>query len=450
MLPAVFKSRMKELLGDDFEKFAAEYEKSAVKALRVNALHISRDEARRLLPFAATPVDFDGNALYAGADLPEKPGKEPLHHAGAFYIQEPSAMAPVACVDIKDGMSILDMCASPGGKTVQAALQNAGGVIVSNEIVPSRAKTLVGNIERMGIKNAIVTNTDSKTLADWFDGVFDLVICDAPCSGEGMFRKNPTAVSEWSVENVVMCAKRQSEILENAARTVAAGGYLLYSTCTFSLEENEMQIDSFLSRHGEFELCRVSEEVEKATSPGVCFEGCGREDIGKCRRFYPHISRGEGQFMALMRKKEGSFAGVTYKDSTLPLSKSEEETVRGFFKDNLTVTDFKLRKYRDNILIAPDFPVPPFAVFAAGVCVGSVEKGRLVPHHQLFSAFGKDFIRRAQLDRAQSEKYLSGQTLNVECENGWAAVLCCGVPLGGGKVVDSCLKNHYPKGLRNK
>ncbi len=449
-LPVEFKARMASLLGENYKAFEDSYSQSPSKAVRINTGFITREQGIELLPFKTKELSYDSSALLCFDDYPEKPGRLALHHAGAFYVQEPSAMAPVASVDIFDGMKILDICASPGGKSIAAALQNPSGVIVSNEIVTSRARTLLGNIERMGIKNAIVTNTDSKTLASWYDSVFDLVICDAPCSGEGMFRKSEVAISEWSLENVKMCAARQREIIENASKTVAAGGYLLYSTCTFSLEENEMLVDAFLSDNPEFELCTLKDEVIKVTAPGVHFDGCKTNCIDRCRRFYPHTASGEGQFISLMRRQGDSGGSVLYKDGARVLSKEEKSTAERFLSENVKkIPDMKPVGINKSIWLSPEFPLPPFALFGAGICVGELEKGRIVPHHQLFSALGRDFIRTLELSESEAESYLKGLTLTRQGENGFCTLLYKGLPLGGGKIVSPTVKNHYPKGLRN-
>ena len=440
---------MKILLGAAYSDFSSSYGEQPSRALRLNGIYASPAVCSEMLPFELSPMPFGENGFYLEGGEEVKPGASPLHHAGAFYVQEPSAMFPMSSLEIKEDAKILDICASPGGKSIQAAMRAKKGVIVSNEIISSRAATLMGNIERMGIPNAIVTNTDSGALAEWYKGVFDVVICDAPCSGEGMFRKNPTAVSEWSEDNVKMCAARQREILDNAAETVAGGGYLVYSTCTFSLEENEMQIDSFLDRHPGYSLCEISGSLLCHTAPGITFDGCKHTEITRCRRFYPHISRGEGQFAAILRREEGALAAYPLKGCGFDLSRAEEKTVKDFLSDNLTVIPCdRLSIVGKNVCLMPDFPLPPRAVFSAGIKLGGVEKGRLVPHHQVFSALGQTFIRKVELTPAQAAKYISGETVSCNAPDGWTAVTVQGIPLGGGKAVSNVIKNHYPKGLR--
>ncbi|MBQ8759722.1 MAG: RsmF rRNA methyltransferase first C-terminal domain-containing protein, partial [Clostridia bacterium] len=346
-----------------------------------------------------------------------------------------------------------------GGKSLGASIRmQDGGVLVCNEFVPNRCKTLVGNIERFAVKNSIVTNfdmTEKNELCDIYEDFFDLVICDAPCSGEGMFRKYPEqAISEWSVENVRICAERQKEILDNAAIFVKNGGLLLYSTCTFSLDENEMQADEFLSRHPDFELIPVSEKVQDATVAGYIFDGYKHESISQTRRFYPHISRGEGQFIALFRKSGTSENMVKdkYKNPLSKPSDNETKILAEFVKKTLNNFDFsKVYKYNENLIyVYFDAKIPSKKVFSCGVKLGEVVKNRFEPHHQFFKCFGNDFKNVVTLcdgDKRLS-KYLHGEVIDAEIPNGWCAICYENLVLGGGKVVDGTVKNHYPKGLR--
>ena len=302
MLPIDFTKRMKELLGEEYGNFEASYSEDPVRSFRINTNKISKENFEKINPFGGEKIPYAENGFYFSGD---GIGNHPYHHAGMIYIQEPSAMAAVESVDIQPDWNILDLCASPGGKSTQAASQNPDGVLVSNEIVPSRCKTLTGNIERMGFQNVITTCADAKRIAALYNEAFDLVIVDAPCSGEGMFRKDENAQKEWSVENVLHCAERQREILDKIKTTVKPGGLLLYSTCTFSLEENEKNIDWFLNENDNFELIEVKDSVKKFTADGIMFDGCNEKNISRCRRFYPHVAKGEGQFIALMKKTDG-------------------------------------------------------------------------------------------------------------------------------------------------
>lgn len=447
MLPNEFTSRMKELLGDGYEEFICSFDESPVRSFRINTKKISESDFEKINPFGGEKISYAEGAYYFNYD---GIGNHPYHHAGMVYIQDPAAMSPVASVNIEPDWKILDLCAAPGGKSTQAAAGLDGGLLVSNEIVPSRCKILTGNIERLGIKNAVTTCADVKRLSGLFGEEFDLVIVDAPCSGEGMFRKDETAINEWSLQNVKLCAERQDEILSYAKDFVNEGGYLLYSTCTYSPEENEMCIDRFLSENKNFELIEVNESVKKATADGIFFDGCKTENISFCRRFYPHISKGEGQFIALLKKTDTSCISIKRENALEKIPKADEKIVFDFLDSTLIDYDKKcVRKYKENIVyFEPDFIVPKGIAFSCGVTIGSVQKNYIQPHHQFFMAMGKQFRRQIELTCDEAESYLRGNTIPCECENGWATVLVNGCTLGGVKVVNSTAKNHYPKGLR--
>ena len=320
-----------------------------------------------------------------------------------------------------------------------------------------RAKIIVSNFERLGIKNAIVTSLDTGELPKLFSGFFDLVVADVPCSGEGMFRKSSEAISEWSEENVSASAKRQREILKNAPSLVKRGGYLLYSTCTYSLEENEMVIDGFLKENPDFTLVPVKEMLRLATSDGIAFSGAYTKNLNLCRRFYPHKSLGEGQFIALMQRVSGGEdERVLYKDSSKAPTKEETLAVKKFFAENLTqVPQGKIIKVGENLVLSSHgVPIPPRSVFSAGVLLGTVEKGRLIPSHHFFSSYGELFVRRENLTYGDEriQKYLHGEEIEAKeiTSNGYCVITYNGASLGGGKASLGRIKNHYPKGLRIK
>lgn len=446
MLPIDFSNRMKEILGTDFEKFEAAFSEPPVRSFRVNTNKISKENFEKINPFGGEKIPYAENGFYFDCD---GIGNHPYHHAGMIYIQEPSAMAAVAGVEIQSDRNILDLCASPGGKSTQAAAKIPDGILVSNEIIPSRCKTLTGNIERMGYKNVITTCTDAKKLASLFGEVFDLVIVDAPCSGEGMFRKDENAQTEWSIENVIRCAERQHEILDEIKSVLKIGGLLLYSTCTFSLEENEKNVDRFLSENKNFELISVDENLKKFTANGINFDGCRTENISECRRFYPHLAKGEGQFFALMRKTDGTVIEELPQTALCEIPKNEQKIIFDFLDETLTDYDKKaVKKYKENfVYFSSDFPVP-YGAFSCGVTIGSLQKNYIKPHHQFFSAMGKMFRQKIELDLEQAKKYIHGETVPCEFERGWCAVMTGGCPIGGAKAVGGTAKNHYPKGLR--
>ena len=453
MIPEAFLARMREMPELDFEAFCAALSAPAVRALRVNTLKTDADAVRALLPFDVEPLPFAESCFYAPDD---KVGALAAHHAGMFYMQDPGAISTVVATAPESGITVLDMCAAPGGKSTQLAAAIApNGVLVCNEYVPARAKILQGNVERLGCRAAVVTNLSTDQLADFYGSFFDLVVADVPCSGEGMFRKYEVAGEEWSEENVRLCAERAHGILQNAARCVKPGGRLLFSTCTFAPEENERQIDRFLCEHPDFSLLPVTPEIANITANGVNFEGISH-DMTVTRRFYPHVSPGEGQFVALLQRAADAPTTPARADASVAPAKKDAQAVWDFLSGTLTSRpDCRLVQLREDVYLAPSVPLPPRGVYAAGVCVGTLQKGRLVPHHQLFSAYGKDFRRQLSLT-AQDPRvaaYLRGEELpapELAGESGFAALLFEGAPLGGGKAVDGRLKNHYPKGLRNR
>ena len=451
-LPRTFADRMAVLLGSDFDAFLASYDKPPVRALRVNPLKMSAEDFERVADFPIERIPYiDGAYTFECEHI----GSHPLHHSGAIYVQEPSAMAVVASVDIERNWDVLDVCAAPGGKSTQAGVQNTEGIIVSNEIISSRAKILLQNIERLGLKNSVVTNTDSGTLGRVFGKRFDLVIVDAPCSGEGMMRKNELAITEWSEENVLACAERQTEILENVYDTVKGGGRLIYSTCTFSVEENEGVVDKFLSRHPDFHLIPVKAEISEISADGISFDGCTAADIALCRRFYPHISGGEGQFLALF-ERDGQDVLSVKKQARKNTKKSnaqdlrDTECVRAFLRECLGKDDFVIEIRPDGAYIPAISDLDESGVFSSGVKIGTVQKGRVIPHHRFFMAYGGDFINKIELTLIDgaTDKYLSGETFAASGVKGYAAVTYHGAVLGGVKVSDNTAKNYYPKGLR--
>ena len=447
-LPAEFAARMKKLLGEEeYALYEASFDRDAVRAFRVNTEKISVAEFAKIDPFSSEPIPYAETGFYLDCD---KVGNHPFHHAGMIYVQDPGAMATAECLDIQPDWWILDLCAAPGGKSSQ--LRNKlgeDGILISNEIVPSRCKILTGNIERLGFRNTATTCLDPVRVAQRFPETFDMIMVDAPCSGEGMFRKDDTAIREWSVENVLHCAKRQRDILEQAVLALRPGGYMVYATCTFSLEENEMVVDDFLRSHPDFELVPVREAVRCCTDDGIAYEGCTCQNLRDARRFYPHKSRGEGQFMAVLHDRR-------------PCAPRPARTNRPAGKPDPVVIDFlnetladyepeRVSTYNGNpVYAAPALTMDRGAAFSCGVTIGEVRKNYIQPHHQFFMAMGRQFKRKIELapDSAELERYLHGEEIAVDCENGWAVITTHGCTVGGVKVSAGRAKNHYPKGLR--
>lgn len=446
-LPPEFAERMKKLLFDEYEDYLKAINENSVKGFRVNTEKISLEEFEKINIFGNEKIPYVENGFYLDY---EKAGNHPYHHAGMIYIQEPGAMAPAECLEIEEDWKVLDLCASPGGKSTQIKNKlGSTGLLVSNEIIPSRCKILTGNIERLGLENCVTTCMDTSRLAEIFPQTFDMIMVDAPCSGEGMFRKDDIAIEEWSESNVKMCAERQAEILENAVKCLKNGGFIVYATCTFSLEENEMTVCNFLENHPEFELIPVNEKVKNNTSDGIFYDGCTCENINFARRFYPHKSKGEGQFMAVLHNKNVAFEN---KKKLIPKPQKIDKTIFDFLDSTLVSYDKeKVLMYNGNpVYFTPDFEIKKGTAFMCGVTIGEIAKNYIKPHHQFFMAMGDKFKRKINLsaDSPEIEKFLRGEEFETNCENGWAVVMVDGCSVGGVKVSGGKAKNHYPKGLR--
>lgn len=465
-LPIAFENRMKALLGTEYDTFYdALTKEDAVKGLRVNTHKVSIETFVRNAPFTLTPIPYVEGGFIVGEDA--QAGKHPYHHAGAYYMQDPGAMATVAA--LPDGilnqsdLRVLDLCAAPGGKTTQLAASCApyGGIVLANEYVAARSRILAGNVERMGLDNVCVTNVDTKYIALWYPEYFDLVVADVPCSGEGMFRKNALAISEWSEENVAMCATRQKEILANAVRCVAIGGYLLYSTCTYSTEENEEIVAWILNTYPEFSIVPCASVVSEHTADGIDVSGGAHPELSLCRRFYPHRCCGEGQFVALLRRSGAREAKANTKSQNETLPKSITSITNAFLQEALGHTIVPLLLRHGNVCAFPvlnelQFPLPEQSV-AIGTPIGEERKGRIVPHHHFFMSYGTEFLSKLILspDDERLARYLLGEEIDVptECQGYTAVLLSIGdatISIGGGKAVGGRLKNYYPKGLRAK
>lgn len=477
-LPIEFQKKMKAFLGNEWDDFLYSYDNNRFQALRFNTLKVQSPEERmRILKVLGISSDkrvsWANEAYYFDENV--RPGKHPYHEMGLYYIQEPSAMSAAALLAPKPGMRVLDLCAAPGGKSTQLATYlGDSGLLVSNEINTQRSRILSQNIERMGIKNAIVTNDDSFVLASHFPGFFNAIQVDAPCSGEGMFRKLPEAIEQWSMENVAICAARQKEILDNAAVMLKPGGVIVYSTCTFSREENEDVIEYFLERHTDFTL----EEME---------------------RFWPHKVDGEGHFVAKLvrrgsvnefdadydvcedscnkvedtglkadRKTKKNKNSKNRKNETKPaLTKENMKLLTEFLDETISedmaawIKNSRLVMFGEQLYRLPDMEVDikGLKVQRAGLHIGEFKKQRFEPSHSLALALklndAKNLVKLT-CDNPQTIGFFNGQSVvlsdeqTAECKKGWALVCVDGYTAGWGKVNGTQVKNHYPKGLRNK
>ena len=453
-LPEKFIERMKRMPELDSGAFLSAMDEPPVGGIRLNRIKCGCTEDFSIDGFTLTPLSYiDTGFIYEGEGI----GNTPEHHAGIIYSQDPGAMAALAAVDIPRGASVADLCAAPGGKaSFLAEAVGEGGFLLANEYVPKRAKIIVSNFERLGIGNAIVTSLDTGALASMFESHFDLVLLDVPCSGEGMFRKSAEALRDWSEETVHACAARAKGILDNGARLVAPGGHLLFSTCTYAVEENEAQVLSFLESHPDFHIVSVKPALAASTEDGIAIGG--NEELRKTRRCYPHVTRGEGQYIALLKRDEGRAPKQTilYKDSSKPLTRDEESAVKQFFLDTVGhMPRGSLRRVGENLVLIPhSTPIPSHGVFASGILLGEVRGNMLHPSHHLTMVLGGQFKNKEELsgDPARLASYLKGQEIFASCPDmrGFVALTYKGATLGLGKASGGVIKNHYPKGLRLK
>ncbi len=441
-LPKEFLNRMQEMLESEFPLFLKSYENGKVYSLRNNTLKCRDISWNQNSNFMLTPVEWCKEGYYYEEE--NRPGRHPYHDAGLYYIQDASAMAPVEYLDPQPGERILDLCAAPGGKSTQiAAKMKQRGLLVSNEIHPARAKILSENIERMGIRNVLVVNETPDRLAEVFPNYFEKILVDAPCSGEGMFRKNEEACQEWSLENVQHCADRQDEILNCAAEMLMPGGRLVYSTCTFELLENEGSVSRFLEHHKEFSV----EEVE-------LFSKMGHGYYESTIRLWPHHIKGEGHFLAVLRKHGESFKRHSINVMQKGCKQAEYQEYLDFAKEYLKILPEGIfLKFGEQLYLLPkDCPsINRLRALRPGLHLGTCKKNRFEPGHALAMALKPEEVRFScnfSADSNEIAAYLNGQTLNMEDEKGWYMVTVDGYSLGWGKLSGTTLKNHYPKGLR--
>ncbi|CEI74055.1 MULTISPECIES: RsmF rRNA methyltransferase first C-terminal domain-containing protein [Romboutsia] len=428
-LPERFLSDMKEILKDEYDEFIKTYDDKKTTGLRVNTLKISKNDLDKLNLFKLEQIPWVNEGFYYDEDI-DRPGKNPLHEAGAYYLQEPSAMSVVPKLDIKEGEKILDMCAAPGGKStyILSKLNNTG-LLVSNEINPMRIKALGENLERFGAKNCIITNTDSNNLKKVFRGYFDKIVIDAPCSGQGMFRKDEVAISDWSYAKVLECQSIQREIIRDGYEMLKNGGTLVYSTCTFAKEENETVINEFI------------EEYENAK-------------LIEMERLWPHKIKGEGHFVAKIQKNEEE--DIKTKELKVKRLDTELKDFREFEKKFLNESignKFDIRG--ENLYLLPEESpeTKKLKVLRYGLHLGILKKNRFEPSHALSHYLKPNQVKYTENLSIQDEEvlnYLRGNIINTGQSRGWVLVTVENIPLGWGKESNGVLKNHYPKGLRIK
>ena len=454
-LPEDYQSRMQEMLGDEYLQYLDSFNHSYGQTLRVNQLKMEpADFIRRFL--LNGQVSWCDTGFYYEGD--ERLSANPYYHAGIYYLQEPSAMAPAAFLPVEPGDRVLDLCAAPGGKSTALAARLQGeGFLLSNDISASRCKPLLKNMEMAGVTNSVITCEAPEKLAGRFAGYFDKVLVDAPCSGEGMFRREPSMVKSWSAEEVKRYAVLQREILFHAAQMLRPGGYLLYSTCTFAKEEDEQTVEYFLEQHKDFSLQELPlcEGIEMGRVEWTLH---GREDVRNCRRFLPHKVKGEGHFAALFKKEESadsSFGSVSGDCSTKEQKVSKEkipEAMEDFMRD---IPDWKQWKKRIFFIKERAFLLPKHCpslqglrIVRSGLYLGDCLKKRFEPSQALAMALKSSEYKKSISFPAEDiriEKYLRGETVEIDNTEikGWTLFCVDGFPLGWGKCNRGRLKNKY-------
>lgn len=445
-LPIEYTKKMQALLGDEFGAYLESFSQGRYYGLRANTLKITPDELKRKLSFGLKPIPWCKEGFYYNGD-DVRPSKSPYYNAGLFYIQEPSAMSTGALLPVEKGDRVLDLCAAPGGKSTQAAAKTCGeGVIVSNDISASRCKALLKNIEVCGIKNCIITNESPERLADKLPHFFNKIIVDAPCSGEGMFRKDEDAVKSWETHKTDFCQGLQREILHHADRLLAKDGIIAYSTCTFAPEENEGMLDEFIKKHPYYRVLEIDKSLgldrgrPEWSSADKQFENAGR--------LWPHKVHGEGHFICLLQKTEGEPMLESYERED-EANKKDLGDFYDFAKAylNIDLSDKHLLAHNGKLLAVPlGLRLKGLRVMRSGIYLGDLKTKRFEPSQAFAMALKKEDAKLTvdfALDSPELMRYMRGESFNVDCNDGWALVCADGYPLGWGKVQKGRLKNKY-------
>lgn len=448
-LPESFESRMMDMLGEEYTSFLQSLDKPFHHGLRVNTSKISVEEFLKISPFSLQPVPWIENGFYF--DEKEKPAKHPYYYAGLYYLQEPSAMTPANFLPIEKGDRVLDLCAAPGGKSTELAVKLGNtGILVSNDISNSRAKALLKNLELFGIGNMVVASEPPAALKAHFTGYFDKILIDAPCSGEGMFRKSYSMVTAWERNGVDVFAKLQREILRDAVELLAPGGKLLYSTCTFSPKENEQSVEYLL--HLDDSLSLVELPMFQGFDKGHPDWGETKNpELSKTRRLWPHKIEGEGHFVALFEKGEGDRHGVSsYRFGKGRLTPEAEAFLDSLHMD---IDKSKVETAGDRVFYMPEAmpEVKGLRLLRTGLLMGEMKKNRFEPSQALAM-----HLRMEEFDNAVSLpaddprviKYLKGETIELDVKDGLVLFCVDGYPLGWGKANRGMLKNKYLPGWR--
>lgn len=463
-LPVRFCEEMKRILGDEYEAYLASMNDTRKYGLRVNTAKISVEEFQRIAPFPLRRIPYIKNGFYYDAEV--QPAKHPYYFAGLYYLQDPSAMTPASRLPVEKGDAVLDLCAAPGGKATELAAKLGGtGLLIANDISSKRAKALLKNIELSGVENSFIVTEYPQKLREYFEGFFDRILIDAPCSGEGMFRKDPAMVRAWEKTGPEEYAKLQEEILLQALPMLRPGGSLLYSTCTFSPLEDEGTVEKILAMDPSLELVPM-EGYEGFAQGDPSLVGSGNESIRRCIRIFPHRMDGEGHFLALFRKKETADAcsprGAGNKTAVRKGLKGEEKRLFDEFagKTGRVWEPERLESKNGMIYYMPAMlpQMKGLRFLRSGLFMGEVKKNRFEPSQSLAMVLTSQQFDNCLMLTVQDERvirYLKGETLaltprEAEAPDGWQLVCVDGYPLGWGKKNGSSVKNKYHSGWRKQ
>lgn len=445
-LPEKYMDSMRKLLGDELDAYLESFNDSRLYGLRVNNLKISTEDFLKISPFKLTPIPWIENGFFYSEE--EKPAKHPYYYAGLYYLQEPSAMTPANLLPISEGDKILDMCAAPGGKSTELlAKLNNTGLLVSNDISASRAKALLKNIELFGPRDVMVINEDPAKLVNIYPAFFDKILIDAPCSGEGMFRKDNKLIKAWEKNGPEFYGEIQRNIVLYGADMLKPGGYMMYSTCTFSKHEDEDTIQYLLENRPEMSVVKASD-----------YEGFaqGFDGLSDCIRIFPHKMPGEGHFLALLKKSEDANE-VYYRPMEFKKVKLAEELEEFLSMISMPIDKNRIQMVEDRAYLIPELANDYKQVrkLRAGLLLGEVKKNRFEPSQALAMALRmEEFSQVINLSCEDLNviKYLKGETLDIDetfgVSEGWNLVCVDGYPLGWGKLTKGTLKNKYHAGWR--
>ncbi|MDY3920146.1 MAG: RsmB/NOP family class I SAM-dependent RNA methyltransferase [Candidatus Limivivens sp.] len=480
-LPEEFSERMQTLLGEDYQAFLDSYQEPRRFGLRVNTAKISVEDFRRIAPFHLTQIPWVDNGFYYEEE--DQPSRHAFYYAGLYYLQEPSAMTPASILPVEPGEKVLDLCAAPGGKATELGARLRGqGLLVANDISASRAKALLKNIEVFGIPNSFILNEVPGKIAEKFEGFFDKILVDAPCSGEGMFRKDPDVAKAWTPQKPASCAKIQKEIILRAARMLRPGGMLLYSTCTFAPEENEQVIRYLLETCPEFRLLPIRPAAGQAKgqedffAPGMPSWAPGEDgsfcrELELCARIWPHKLPGEGHFLALLQKGEPSVlpehraeregAGRGAETPRSRISRADQAILDEFFRDvSMDLAPERLEIRRGQVYFIPEYldGRGGLTFLRNGLYLGELKKDRFEPSQSFAMALRRgEYASSVNFSWTDERvfRYLKGETVSVDDipvgrSRGWQLVCVNGYPLGWGKLTGGLLKNKYLAGWRMK